>query len=421
MGLRYAELDALQALPLEAKIECAVKAIAEGFNVSKHNQAIAFSGGKDSTVLWWLIREYFPSMQPYIIFGNTGVEYPESLRFAREIGKVWGGERFIEARPAKLKKDGLKYQAQKETLEWLERKGRLCEVLQEDGKLKTTETLEGKATPEMWAEFERRNLIWRAGTTMSYWWCVDQYGFPLLGKSKSKLDARRINIDCFLRWSNSASENTELLEYYKLLKRVKISQHCCKLLKKEPSERIQAELDVDVVFKGLMAAESRTRMISYCTRGELFASHREHLPKDDPFFHCNPLGIWTDDDIWACIHKFNIPYSPLYDIGYTDSQGIEHKIARNGCWGCATGIAFADNQLAMLRRTHPRLWQTVMRAGMGDQLRELRMERANGQVSLLDVYTTEELMEIRPCAFDSVDKIIMSDDTIDEYDSEGDA
>ncbi|WP_146009207.1 hypothetical protein [Beduinella massiliensis] len=63
----------------------------------------------------------------------------------------------------------------------------------------------------------------------------------------------------------------------------------------------------------------------------------------------------------------------------------------------------------------------VMRSGMGDPLRALRMERANGQMSLLDVYTTEELMEIRPCAFDSVDKIIMSDDTISEYDSEEEA
>lgn len=182
---------------------------------------------------------------------------------------------------------------------------------------------------------------------------------------------------------------------------------------------MQAELDVDVIYKGLMAAESRARMTSYCMRGELFASHRDHLPESDPFYHCNPLGIWTDDDIWACIRKFNIPYSPLYDIGYTDNLGVRHKIARNGCWVCATGIAFADNQLAMLRRTHPGLWQTVMRSGMGDQLRALRMERANGQMSLLDVYTTEELMEIRPCAFDSVDKIIMSDDTISEYDDEG--
>ncbi|WP_102411381.1 phosphoadenosine phosphosulfate reductase family protein [Beduinella massiliensis] len=124
MSIRYTELDDLQALPLDAKIERAVQAIGEGFAASRHNQAIAFSGGKDSTVLWWLIRTYFPERKPYIIFGNTGVEYPESLRFAREIGKAWGGERFKEARPAKLEKDGLKYEAQREVLAWLEREGR---------------------------------------------------------------------------------------------------------------------------------------------------------------------------------------------------------------------------------------------------------------------------------------------------------
>ena len=374
MKITYDELNAMQKWPLLQKIRFSVNAILDGVEASKHKMAIAFSGGKDSTVLWWLFREYFPNERPYIIFGNTGVEYPESLQFARLLGKKWGGELFHEARPAKLDKDCLKYRAQREVLEWLEREGRVCEVLQADGKLKTTETLERVATPEMMESFARRNLIWRVGTTMDYWYCIDQYGFPILGKSKCKLDAKRINIDCFLKYSSSVSESPELLEYYKLLRQVKISQHCCKLLKKDPSEKLQAELDVDVVFKGLMAAESRSRMISYCTRGTLFESHRDHLGSD-PFYHCNPLAIWTDDDIWACIHEYGIPYSPLYDIGYTDTKGVVHKIQRNGCFGCATGIGFADNQLAMLRRTHPKLWALVMRRGMGDQLRALRLAR----------------------------------------------
>lgn len=416
--MRFDELIAQQERSLDEKIAVALEAIRAGFKASRHNTAIAFSGGKDSTVLWWLIREHFPNARPYIIFGNTGVEYPESLHFARKLGKEWGGDRFFEARPAKLDRDGLKYQAQREVLQWLEREGRLCEVLQDDGKLKTTETLESKATPEMMADFARRNLIWRKGTTMSYWWCVDQYGFPILGKSKSKLDARRINIDCFLRFSKSGSVNDELLAYYELLRQVKISQHCCKLLKKDPSERVQAELDIDVIFKGLMAAESRTRMMSFCTRGSLFAGRRDHLPEGDPFWHCNPLGIWTDDDIWNCIRRFDIPYSPLYDMGYTDSRGVTHKIQRNGCWGCATGITFADNQMAMLRRTHPELWRLVIKRGMGDQLRALRLARANGQCSWLDVFSTEELMDVRPCAFDSVDKVIWHDDTLEAYDAE---
>ena len=417
--MKFTELPAYQALPLEEKISRAVEWIGKAFDVSKYRQAIAFSGGKDSTVLAHLILTYFPERKPLCIFGNTGVEYPESLKFAREFGKKYFGERFIEARPAKLERDGLKYRAQRETLEWLEREGRLSEVLQEDGKLKTTETLEDKATPEMWEDFRGRNLVWRAGSPMSYWWCIDQFGFPILGKSKCKLDAHRINIDCFLKYSKSMSESEELMSYYELLRQVKISQHCCKLLKKEPSEREQARNQVDVVFKGLMADESRSRMMSFCTRGELFEGrHRDHLPESDPFWHCNPLGIWTDDDIWEYIRKFDVPYSPLYDMFWTDREGNRHNIKRNGCFGCATGIAFADNQMMMLRRTHPLLWEKVMRSGMAEQLKNLRIARARGQISVMDVMTAEELIDERPCIFDSVDELILTDGLQTEYDAE---
>ena len=420
--MKFAELPDYQAWPLNRKIDRALEWIGKGFEVSRHKQAIAFSGGKDSTVLADLIVKHFPEEKPYCIFGNTGVEYPESLRFAREYGRAAFGERFFEARPGKLERDGLKYEAQREVLNWLEREGRLGEVLKDDGKLKSTEALEDAATPEMWADFRARNLVWRKGTTMSYWWCVDQYGFPILGKSASKLEAHRINIDCFMKYSASVSEKPELLEYYDLLRQVKISQHCCKLLKKEPSERLQAELDVDVIFKGLMADESRSRMVSFCTRGELFqGAHRPHLPKEDPFWHCNPLGIWTDDDIWEYIRSENVPYSSLYERTYRDRSGNERKVKRNGCFGCATGIAYEDNQMAVLRQIEPRIWERLMRGGMGEQLQNLRIARANGQLSVMDYYSVEDLLEIRPCIFDSVDELIMKDAVPTEYDAEVEA
>lgn len=418
-GMNFKELKEAQALPLDRKVDRAVEWIGKGFEVSRHSQAIAFSGGKDSTVLAWLTLKHFPDMRPYCIFGNTGVEYPESLRFAKAFGKEYFGDRFVEARPARLERDGLKYQAQRETLEWLEREGKLREVLKEDGKLKSTEALEDAATPEMWEDFRRRNLVWRKGMTMSYWWCVDQYGFPILGKANSKLDAHRINIDCFLRHSSSVSDNPELLAYYDLLKHVKISQHCCKLLKKEPSEREQANRDVDVIFKGLMADESRSRALSYCTRGELFQGrHRDHLPEGDPFWHCNPLGIWTDDDIWAYIENEHVPYSTLYERTYRDRRRKTQKVKRNGCFGCATGIAFADNQMAVLRQIEPRIWERVMRGGMAEQLQNLRIYRANGQLSIMDLYDAQSLLDIRPCVFDSVDELIMTDNLPTEYDEE---
>jgi 3'-phosphoadenosine 5'-phosphosulfate sulfotransferase (PAPS reductase)/FAD synthetase len=28
-----------------------------------------------------------------------------------------------------------------------------------------------------------------------------------------------------------------------------------------------------------------------------------------------PLSIWTENNVWAYIRKFNLPYSPIYDMG----------------------------------------------------------------------------------------------------------
>ncbi|HML37015.1 MAG TPA: phosphoadenosine phosphosulfate reductase family protein [Bacillota bacterium] len=416
MYISYSKIMKEFKRPLDYKIAKAVKEIRKGFAVSSHHTAIAFSGGKDSTVLWHLIRTYFPDKHPYIIYGNTGVEYPESLRFARKLGKEWGSEYFHETKLQRTEEEGLKYQAQREILDWLIKEGRIHEVLKEDGKLKSTRTLEHKATPQMWENFRNRRLVWPKGTLMSYWWCADQYGFPILGKAASLLDARRINIDCFLSFSSSASQREKLLEYYDVLSECKFSQHCCKLIKKDPSEQLQAELDVDVIFKGLMASESQTRKTNFATRGYLFKSSRPHLG-DDPFYHCNPLQIWTDDDIWEYIRMYDVPYSELYDMGYTDDQGVEHKIPRNGCYGCATAIMRKDNQLSMARRTHPRQWTAVMDYGMADELKKLYHIKNNGIPSIIGVFdSADELLENRPCAFDDIGDRLDSEGIDDEYD-----
>lgn len=420
MFCNYSELFEMQKLPMEEKLAITVGEMGKAIKLSRHKIAIAFSGGKDSQVVAHIFKTNYPDVEVHGIFGNTGVEYPESLRFARDYGKRLFGEQFFhEAKPGVLEEDGLKYEAQKETLEWLIREGRASEVLQADGKLKTTKALETAATQEMWEDFRNRNLVWRKGTPISYWWCVDQYGFPILGKAASKLDARRINIDCFLRFSNSKSEKSELIEYYNMLREVKISQHCCKLLKKEPSERLQSEIDVDVIIKGLMAAESRSRQTNFCTRGYIFESKRQHLG-DDPFYHVNPISIWTDEDIWEYIHKYIGEYSPLYDMGWEDQHGEFHNIKRNGCMGCATGIMFADNQMAMLRRTHPQAWRAIMKSGMAKELQALRLYKSNGLISFFDYMSSaDELIDLHPCVFDSVSELVMSDSlTTSEYDAE---
>lgn len=386
-----------QKAPLDHKIEAAKSAILRGFNSSRSRAALAFSGGKDSTVLWHLIKTYFPdkARNMAVIFGNTGVEFPESLRFARKIGKEWGADNFYEATPERLKHDELKYAAQVQVLKYLIDSRQVGKILKADGKLKTTQTLNRTCPPDMLERFKHEKLIWKAGTIKSYWWCVDQYGYPIFGKAASKLKARRINIDCFLRFSKSASESDKLKQYYNILRKVKFSQACCDVLKKEPSERIQAQLKIDLIFKGLMAAESHTRKVNFATRGYVFESRRNYI--DTPFYHCNPLAIWTDDDIWEYIRRYNVPYSPLYDITYDDKDGNECKIKRNGCIGCYTDFGRKNSHMFVLRQTHPGLWKAVMKYGMANEIQKLRTARS--QPGLFDEHVAWAI-ENRQCAFD---------------------
>jgi 3'-phosphoadenosine 5'-phosphosulfate sulfotransferase (PAPS reductase)/FAD synthetase len=423
MFISYRDLEKEQKRDLDYKIETAVNAFRSALTVCHHRPALAFSGGKDSTVLWDLIRRFFPewTSRLAIIYGNTGVEYPECVKFSRQLKNEWGEGNFHEATPSRTESEGLKYSAQQEVLQYFIDNGRINELLKDDGKLKTTGTLEKACPAHLRERFERERMIWPAGTRKNYWWCVDQYGWPLLGKAFSKLKAHRINIDCFLQFSKSLSEDPKLLAYYQILKQVKISQACCDILKKEPSERKQAELDVDVIFKGLMASESRPRQTNFLTRGYLFKSKRDHV-KDGPFFHCNPLSIWTDDDIWTYIKRFNLPYASLYDMGWTDKDGTYHKIKRNGCIGCGTDLLYENNHMTMLRHTHPNLWEMFMRKGMAAEIQKLQIAKRNGQLSLFDVYDAETLLEIRPCIFDRVDRLVWDDgiptEEMEDYDPE---
>jgi len=70
----------LQAGNIYQKIDHAIEVI-ERFCAEIDNPTIAFSGGKDSTVLMHLIRDVMKKDIP-AIFVNTGNEYPEIIKFA---------------------------------------------------------------------------------------------------------------------------------------------------------------------------------------------------------------------------------------------------------------------------------------------------------------------------------------------------
>jgi len=60
------------------------------------NCAIAFSGGKDSLVVLFMVIQHCPDIP--VVFNNTGVEYPETVRFVHETAQAWNLN-LIETRP----------------------------------------------------------------------------------------------------------------------------------------------------------------------------------------------------------------------------------------------------------------------------------------------------------------------------------
>jgi len=73
-------------LPLEQKIILTKERIREFYEFNDGMVYVAFSGGKDSTVLLHLVRSLYPDVPA--VFVDTGLEYPEIKEFVKTIDNV---------------------------------------------------------------------------------------------------------------------------------------------------------------------------------------------------------------------------------------------------------------------------------------------------------------------------------------------
>lgn len=321
-------LAELQALSLDDKISWAKSRIAKALETLQ-TPSVAFSAGKDSTVLLHLLLQFKPDI--IVIYGNTTIEFPECIKFARRLRDEWHLE-YYEAKPE-----------------------------------------------------------------VTFWWVVEEYGWPLMGKTfgvggvahKSSRE----------RFFDDLAVKGELTGQYAIQAEVPISSACCTFLKERPSQKLQKELGVDGVFLGIMAAESRQRMFNFLEYGEWYYARSQKMWK------CHPLAIWNDDDVWEYIRRFDLPYAELYDMGYYDEKTgemITHK--RNGCMFCGMDIRFPNNHLAIMRRTHPKAWNMLMKKkGLGKVLLKLRLALDQQQLDMFEEqFSLDEYLERFPCAFDRI-------------------
>lgn len=86
MKISLNELKVLQNLSLKDKIDLSQERITEWYEAWDGEVYVSFSGGKDSTVLLSLVRNLYPEVPA--VFMNTGLEWPEVLRFVKTIENV---------------------------------------------------------------------------------------------------------------------------------------------------------------------------------------------------------------------------------------------------------------------------------------------------------------------------------------------
>jgi len=75
-----------QELPLKDKIKLSLEKITTWYEYWEGKVYVAFSGGKDSTVLLDLVRSKYPDVPA--VFVDTGLEYPEIKEFVKSVDNV---------------------------------------------------------------------------------------------------------------------------------------------------------------------------------------------------------------------------------------------------------------------------------------------------------------------------------------------
>lgn len=80
------DLRALQSESLDRKLRISQTRIIEWYEKFNGQVYVAFSGGKDSTVLLHIVRQIYPDVEA--VFIDTGLEYPEIKDFVKTIDNV---------------------------------------------------------------------------------------------------------------------------------------------------------------------------------------------------------------------------------------------------------------------------------------------------------------------------------------------
>jgi len=178
---------------------------------------------------------------------------------------------------------------------------------------------------------------------------IEKYGFPLVSKEQSRYinQAKHTKSEKLLniRLYGGAKGIGKIAERWKFLIKApfNVSEKCCDYLKKKPFQKFHKETGLYPII-GTMAGESRLRLQKWLKHGcNSF---------DEKSGASYPLSIWTENDVWAYIRKFNLPYAHVYDMG----------LRRTGCMFCGFGCHLNnDSRFHFLKEYNPKIYEHFMK------------------------------------------------------------
>lgn len=205
--MEYWQLEQLQGLPLDIKIEKTKLRIREWYEHFEGNVYVSFSGGKDSTVLLHLVRSLYPDVKA--VFSDTGLEFPEIREFVKSIDNV----------------------------EWVKPTKNFKKILEEEGypiisKQNALFIRQAQTLPKDSKSYKLRMEGWNSKR--------GEYG--AVGKIPDK-------------WMFLVDSD------------IKVSEMCCFYMKKQPIHLWEKSNGNPKPFIGTLAEESQARMKQYLTRG----------------------------------------------------------------------------------------------------------------------------------------------------------
>lgn len=347
-----AELVQWQRLPLSVKIIMSCERIRRWIDeYGEDGVYVAFSGGKDSTVLLDLVRNVCGYTNVSAMFMDTPTQYPELRDFAKTFDNVdiikpkytFAEVCSMHGFPVISKEaadciDGAKKYA-KEIVKNLGGTGTLTEIITNNA-----DAVEDLLSKRLASRGGGQNL--RLAKVLG--WLSTDKNNPIQ--------------------HDLTKENTSLYGYgkYRFLLDAPfdVSAKCCDLMKKNPSH-IYEKMTGKKPILGTMASESRLREQTWIQSG------CNNFDGKHP--SSQPMAFWTENDVLQYIYERNLRLCPVYgsvvprrreqvfEKGKMVGDYTEYETTgcdRTGCMLCGFG-AHAEghpNRFERIKKTHPKMY-----------------------------------------------------------------